>query len=304
MADFAPSVATAQQPSRWGLTALLAGALAIGFSGIWIRLSELEPTATSFYRLALALPFVWVWWASTPSGGTTARRSLRAADYLWICAAGLLFAADMMAWAWAVAFTTVANATLFANFAPVVVTLGAWLLFGERVTTLFLAGLAVALAGAAVLVGVSMEMGETRLMGDALGLLAAVFYGGYLLIVSRLRAHVPTATIMAVSAAAGACALLPAALFMQEGLIAATAFGWLVLLGFALTGQVAGHGLIAWALAHLPASFGSVGLLMQPVAAAVFAWALLGEALGPWQLFGGAVVLAGIACARQGSRRS
>jgi len=62
---------------------------------------------------------------------------------------------------------------------------------------------------------------------------------------------------------------------------------------------VLGQGLIAYALAHLPATFGAVGLYVQVVAAGVYAWLLLGERLAPVQIAGGAVVLAAIALARR-----
>ena len=65
--------------------------------------------------------------------------------------------------------------------------------------------------------------------------------------------------------------------------------------------QVLGQGLIAYAFAHLPAALSSVSLLIQPVMAALFAWALFGEAIGAAQFVGGAVVLAGIWLAKRGS---
>ena len=61
--------------------------------------------------------------------------------------------------------------------------------------------------------------------------------------------------------------------------------------------------LVAYALAGLPAAFSSVALLLQPTIGAALAWAILGEALGPWRVEGGAVVLAGVVLARSGSRR-
>src|SRR5437588_12048313 len=91
--------------------------------------------------------------------------------------------------------------------------------------------------------------------------------------------------------------LLPLALLQK--FLPATAAGWWVLLGCALTAQVLGQGLIAYALAHLPATFGAVGLYVQVVAAGVYAWLLLGERLAPVQIAGGAVVLAAIALARR-----
>ena len=65
--------------------------------------------------------------------------------------------------------------------------------------------------------------------------------------------------------------------------------------------HAAGQGLIAYALAHLPAAFSSVGLLLQPVVAALFAWLLLAEPLAALQVAGGLIVLAGIYLARRGS---
>ena len=62
--------------------------------------------------------------------------------------------------------------------------------------------------------------------------------------------------------------------------------------------QVAGQGLIAWGMAHLPAAFSSVSLLVQPVAAAVLAWLLLAERFGALQALGGAIVIAGIVTCR------
>jgi drug/metabolite transporter (DMT)-like permease len=75
-----------------------------------------------------------------------------------------------------------------------------------------------------------------------------------------------------------------------------------VLVGLALISQVGGQGLITYALAHLPAAFSSVGLLLQPAIAALLAWVILSEPLGVWQALGGVIVLVGIAVARRGSR--
>ena len=75
----------------------------------------------------------------------------------------------------------------------------------------------------------------------------------------------------------------------------------MVLVGLALVTQILGQGLIAYAFAHLPASISSVSLLIQPVMAALYAWILFREAVGPAQWIGGAIVLAGIWVAKRGS---
>jgi drug/metabolite transporter (DMT)-like permease len=288
---------------RIALAALIAGAVAIAFAPIFVRLAETGPVGTAFYRLLFALPVLWLWMGLERPARGHYRRPSGWRDFLRLGAAGAFFAGDLAVWHGAILLTSVANATLFANFAPVFVTLGAWLLFGQRVTWIFLAGLATALAGATLLIGDSVNLSLRNVAGDAMGLLTAVFYGGYLLSVSRLRAEFSTATIMAWSGVVTCVGLLAIALLLDEPLLAVTAAGWAVLAGLALVSHVGGQGLIAYALAHLAAPFSSVGLLLQPLVAAGLAWLLLAEPVRPWQGVGGAVVLAGIFLARRGSRR-
>jgi len=279
------------------LAALIGGAMCIAFAPIFVRLSEAGPTATAFWRFALAVPVLWLMRA-----GEVRRRvapaPIRRRDALLFALSGLFFAGDMGFWHWSIAYTSVANATLLANTAPVFVVVGGALVFGLSFRPLFLLGLALALAGTAVLMQASVPLGTERLLGDALGIVAGAFYGAYLLIVERLRLRFSTTAILSVSVPASALFVGLAALATGEPLLAATWRGWAVLAALALVSQFAGQGAIAWALARLPVAFASVSLLVQPVAAALLAWALLAEALGPAQAAGALVVLAGIALAR------
>ena len=111
-----------------------------------------------------------------------------------------------------------------------------------------------------------------------------------------------TAVIMAWTSAMTSLVLLPVALLSGESLVVSSWSALWVLLGLALVAHIGGQGLFAFALAHLPAGFSSVGLLLEAVAAAIFGWWLLAEALGPGQLVGGSVILVGIVLARIGSR--
>lgn len=281
------------------LAALFAGAIGIAFAPIFVRWSEVGPVATAFWRLLLALPLLALWAVleerRQPPSGTTA-------GWPMAMLAGAFFAADLAVWHWSIRLTSVANATFLANLAPVVVTIGAWVLLGERAKPIFFAGMLVSLAGAALLMGANLGGPGAVLLGDGLGVLTAVFYAGYQLCVKRLRDTQSTARIMLFSGTACAAVLLPAALAMGETILPATLSGWIVLLGLALVCQFAGQSLIAYAVAHLSASFSSVSLLLQPVAAAAFAWLLFGEALAPLQWIGAAAVLAGIWLARRGTR--
>ncbi len=184
---------------------------------------------------------------------------------------------------------------------PIFVTLGSWLLFDQRMSAKFILSMLVALAGTILIVGISFSLSLQRLWGDGLGLITAVFYAGYILSVKRLRSQFSTATVMAWAGLVSAIVLLPVTLAFGERLIPLDVWGWSVLLGLALVSQVGGQGLIAFALAHLPASFSSLTLLIQPVMAAVFAWLILSEAIAPLQAIGGILVLVGIFFARRES---
>lgn len=298
------AAASSPHASRLALVVLIAGVIALGGSGVWVKVSEIGPSATGFYRMAFAMPVFWMWAALAPRGVAGAKRAgpVSRLDYALLVGAGLMFAGDIVTWHWALNYTSVANASLLGNLAAIFVTFGAWALYGERVTRVYLVGLVVAIAGAAVLMGDSLSLSPANFYGDALSLVTALFYAAYVLILSRLRRSLSTVAIMSWSTAITALAILPVVIVSNESLLAPTLAGWGILLGFALVSQAGGQGMVAYALAHLPAGFSSVAMLVQPVAAAVIAWFVLGEALGPWQAAGGAFVLAGIMLARRGSR--
>jgi drug/metabolite transporter (DMT)-like permease len=219
---------------------------------------------------------------------------------LLFLAAGIAFAGDLAFWHTSIQLTSVANSTLLANLASIFVTLAAWLFWRERPRPLFLVSLALALGGVALLVHTSLDFSRTALLGDALGVVTAMFYAWYILAVKGLRDRgAATLQVMAVTSTLTALFLLPVALASGEQMLPASAYGWWILIGLALVSHAAGQGLIAYALAHLPAPFSSVGLLLQPVVAALFAWVLLSEPLVALQIAGGLVVLAAIWLARR-----
>jgi drug/metabolite transporter (DMT)-like permease len=287
-----------EPPQRLALPALVLGGIAIGFSPIFVRLSELGPIATGFYRLFLALPLLWLWMRWEAGQGAQTVDNIARVRF---AVPGLLFAGDILFWHWSITYTTVANATLFANLAPVIVTLGAWLYLHERITAQFLAGLALAMAGAALLVSASVALGARYVLGDGLGVITACFFGTYVLAVARLRDRCPASTIMFYSSVVTCLALLAATLISGESLVPRSANGWIALFALAWISQAMGQGLIAYALGHLPAAFSALVILIEPLTAAILGWLWLGEALGPWQAAGGVIVLAGIIVARRAS---
>ena len=291
-----------RRSTQLALNALFAGALAIGFVPIFVRLSQVGPSATAFWRLAISLPVFWVWMTIENRRNPAASRPRALADYRRLFITGLFFACDLSIWHWSIRYTSVANATLLANFAPIFVALGSWLIYGKRVNLRFVLGMCTAMAGTVVLVGSSFRISSVHILGDALGLVAAVFYAAYLLSIKSLRDDFSTPVIMSWSALASCLILLPITLITESVFIPPNLTGWLDLFGLALISHVGGQGLITYALAQLPAAFSSVVLLIQPVESTFLAYLILDEPIGLTQILGGSLALAGIYIARRATQ--
>lgn len=305
MALSSPSAEARLRTERIAILALFVGAVTIAFAPILVRLSEVGPSATGFHRFLLAIPLYWAMAATLPRATVAegSERPTSVRDFVLISMAGVYLAADVAVWHYSIQMTTVANSTLLANVAPVFVVLAGWILFGTRVTGTYMIGLAAAMTGVFILSRASLSLSEEHFIGDLLGVLTAVFYAAYQMSVERLRKRFSTVTIMKYAIPASALIMLPVALASGDDLLPVTLAGWGFLIALAAGPQVFGQGLIAWALAHLPVAFASVSLLVQPVTAALVAWALFGEQIGAQQAVGGVIVLAGIVLARRGSIR-
>ena len=279
------------------MLALVGGAIAIGFAPVFVRWSEVGLNATAFWRLAIALPPLWL--LCRGAGSTLVPREGRGL----LAFAGLCFALDLCFWHASIALTSVANATLLANLTPIVVVLFYWVVLGQRPTPRFALGAALALAGAAglALAGAppAVATGGNDLLGDLYGVITAIAYAGYLLAVGRARNAASGFQVMFASTAAAALITGAVALATGEDLWPATGTGWAVLAGLALLVHVTGQGGIVWALGQLPAPLSSVVILIQPVVAAGLGWWWLGEALGPLDVACAVLLLAGVLVARR-----
>ena len=273
--------------------ALVVGALAMGISPIFVRLADVGPFASAFWRVTLALPALWLWMRLAEGG---ARSSTRFS--LPVVLAGLAFAGDLLFWHSAILRTSVANATFFATTAPIWVVAFSWMLFGKRAGRETLIGLALCLAGGAALVAQSLRFRPEGALGDAFGLATGVFFGLYFLAVEAARRRTGAARVTFESSVITAAILLVVAVAAEGKLAPSSLSGAAALLGMSWISHAGGQGLLAVALGRLPATFSSLVIFLEAIAAALFAWGLLGEPISAVQAMGGALIMAGIYVAR------
>lgn len=279
--------------------ALALGAVAMGASPAFVRLADVGPFTSAFWRMALSLPMLaaWLAWEKSRLGPSyTAPDAVR--DWKVITALGFLFAGDLFFWHLSIVNTTIANATLLATTTPIIVTLGAWLLLKEYIAPRVLAGVILGIAGAAMLVGTNARFAPDRVFGDLCGILTACFFGSYFLTMAHARRRLTAAQLMFYPAVVTSGLLLATALILEDQLFPQTLEGLAVLAALAFVSQLGGQGLLAYALGHLPAIFSSLVLFLEAVAAAGLAWILFSEQLSLWQVWGGLLILGGIYAAR------
>jgi drug/metabolite transporter (DMT)-like permease len=279
--------------SRWPLVALISGSSLLAVGPMLVRLADVGPVQSAFWRMALAAPVLVAVALWARRGETVSPTAL---PWGLALVSGAFFALDLVSWHLGIVRTTSANATLFANTTAFM--LAGWTLLVKRQnpgrTTLQALGLAG--AGTLLLLGNSAQVSPQHVAGDALSLLAATFYTGYLLMIMRLRDRLPTATVLAMSTLCSVPVLLPLAL-LAPGAFWPT--DWRPVLGLAASSQLAGQGLMVFASGKLPAPVIGIGLLVQPLVSALLGWWMFGEVLGPVELLGAGLVAAALVLVRR-----
>ncbi|MGE3857036.1 MAG: DMT family transporter [Dehalococcoidia bacterium] len=282
------------------LAVLIAGVVAISWAAPLIRLAEPAPAlAIAALRLVVAAPPMVAVALVTRDREAM---SLSARDRWLLALSALALAAHFAFWVVSVQRTSILASVVLVTMQPLFVAVGAWLFLGERPTRAVVAGIALGMAGAALLVGAGASDAGT-LSGNLFALVGGVMSSVYLVVGRGVRRRLSTARYGAVVYSLTAAILVGLALVTGTPLGGhpASSYGYIVLL--ALVPQLIGHNAMNWALGSLSAAVVAVAILGEPVGSALIAAALLGEVPTLLEALGGAVVLAGVYVALRGARR-
>jgi drug/metabolite transporter (DMT)-like permease len=273
--------------------ALVVGAVAMGASPIFVRLADVGPFTSAFWRVTLALPLLYAWMRLADGQEGGGQRFSKAAIL-----AGLAFAGDLFFWHLSIVHTSVANATFFATTAPIWVVLFGWLLFGQKVTAGVLAGLGLCMVGGAALLAQSFELRPAGVVGDAFGAATGVFFGLYFLAVQAARKKASAARLTFEATLITSAILFFVALTAERRMLPHSAGGVAALVAMAWISHTGGQGLLSVALGRLPAAFSSLVIFLEAIAAAGFGYLILAEPVSAIQALGGLAILVGIFVAR------
>ncbi|MAJ63038.1 MAG: hypothetical protein CL558_07095 [Alphaproteobacteria bacterium] len=289
------SVPLLQQPGI-AFCLLLIGSCAAGSAALFARISPMDPVITTFWRFAIATPFLTLVMLALPPkpDKLSAKYPTAAKDWLLVLFTGASFAVSQMLWFLGLEYTSVANATLLLSLTPLIAALILWLVFREVIGRRFWFGMLLAISGMAGLTYASTASPDNSLHGDILCVFAAIALSGYFIGLSRLRRRFQAMPVIALSAIACTLVMLVSVSLRGARILPETQFEWEVVIGLAVTSQVIGHGLMTYAVAYLPGRLAAASVLIQPIWATMLAWALLDEAVSLIALISGALILCGI----------
>lgn len=272
---------------RGAIVAVVCANIALAFGPWFVRMADTGPVAAAFWRIALALPVLLL------MAGWSDRRALLPTRALLVplLIGGVAFAIDLGSWHIGIRRTTMANATLFGNCAVLIFPIYGFIAMRRWPTRAQGLALLLAAVGGLLLLGRSAELSSRHLAGDLFCLLAGVLYAVYFIVMRGVRRTMAPLPALALSSVASVLPLLAFALALGEPIMPQH---WTPLIALALVSQIAGQGLMIYALGHLSPLVVGLALLVQPVVGATIGWLAYGERLGPMDAVGAVLVAAAL----------
>jgi drug/metabolite transporter (DMT)-like permease len=271
------------------------GAVLIGFAPIFVKWSTLSSSAISFYRMLLAIPFLFFLNYALNRRFIFKVKNKKTIFYAAI--ASLAFTTDLTLWHYSMNITSVSNATIIVNSAPIFVAILGFIIFKEKLSKTFIRSFLITYIGIIGLIYYSNNYINGKVLGDILCLVAALFYAVYLLVIAKLGKENSLNIIFYTTLFCCLFSVLP--MLIQGGnMIPASKFEWINLLSLAFLCQFGGQYFITHGIGKISASEGSIGLLMQPITATILAAFLFNEILNITQIIFVFIALFGIYLAR------
>jgi drug/metabolite transporter (DMT)-like permease len=286
------NLAWVEKPIRFGVLALIAGNVALSVGVLFVRIADVGPIASAFWRMVLAAPILFALARANPAPIVVPRgRTLG----LFILS-GLFFAADLGTWHIGALQTKLANSNLLANVASFLFPVYGFLVAHSRPPRIQVVAVLLALLGAILLIGRSFEVSPQYFVGDLLSLTAGVLYTVYLILISEVRKTVPQWQALAWSTLSCAIPLFLCSYLRGEQIMP---HNWWPLIALALFSQIIGQGLVTYVIGRLSPTLIGVAILIQPVIAAVLGYAYYDEKMGPLDLVGAGLIGLALVLVRQ-----
>jgi drug/metabolite transporter (DMT)-like permease len=272
--------------------ALTVSLLVLSHSGIFIRLAQADAVAIGFWRMAMVTPvlLLMVLW----QGQWRLVKGLKPRQWAGLFLCGFCLFVHWWAWFLAVQKTTLANSMVLFAISPLFTSLGAWAFFGEKISRRHLIALVFCFAGILALFSGSLRLDSSKLEGDALGMLASIFFSAYVLASKGARAKLANLpfTLVTYSFSGLLFLSLMGALSVPIG-----GYGtqtWLAFAALAVGPTLLGHALFTYCMQFFNVSLMNILILTEPVIASFSAYLIFREPITIHQALGFLAIAAGV----------
>ncbi len=272
---------------------LFIGAALISLSPVWVRLVDISPSASGFYRVLIGGAALVIYLLAT-------RRRLHFSKRAWILlvVASVFLALDLWFWHRSIIYIGPGLSTLLANFQVFIMMIAGIVLLRQMPTRIQLVAVPLALFGLSLIVGFDWSaLPANYQIGVVLGFLTAESYAGYLLTLRFIREtstfRVPTREMAVVSVFT---AVIMAVVVLAEGdsfaIPSYEDLGWLV--GYGVLSHCIGWLFIASSLSEVSTVEAGLALLLQPTLSFVWDIVFFDRPMSALELVGAGIALLAI----------
>ncbi len=272
---------------------LFIGAALISLSPVWVKLVDVPPSTSGFYRVLFGSAALVIYLLITRKRIALPRRA-----WFMLAVAALFFALDLWFWHRSINYVGPGLSTLLANFQVFIMMIAGVVLLKQMPRPIQIIAVPMALFGLSLIIGFDWrQLPDDYRLGVVFGLLTAVAYAGYLLSLRRARQHSPyRIPVREMAVISTICTIMMAASVLGEGeslrIPSYPDFGWL--LAYGVLSHSLGGLFIASSLHQVTATEAGLALLLQPTLS--FGWDVLffNRAMTMLELLGAAIALVAI----------
>jgi drug/metabolite transporter (DMT)-like permease len=272
---------------------LFVGAALISLSPVWVRLVDVPPTTSGFYRVLFGGCALVVFILATGRRLSFSRRA-----WLILGLSSVFLALDLWFWHRSINYIGPGLATLLANFQVFFLMLAGIVLLGQRPRALQVIAVPLALFGLALIVGFDWQsLPEDYRLGVVFGILTAIAYAGYLLTMRAVRSlpdyRDPTREVAIISIVTAV--LLALSAFAEgESLLIPTYSDAAWLVAYGVLSHCLGMLFIASSLPQVSTTEAGLALLLQPTLSFVWDVLFFARPLSATELVGAVITLLAI----------
>lgn len=257
------------------ITFYLVALFCLAQSANLVKLSAAAPDVLGFWRLlgASVILLVWGFWKHD-----LAKLLRNPPQHLFfVLLTAVLFYGHLWTYTYAAQNTTIANSMIIFATNPLFTSLGAFLIFREKLSARIGFAYLVAFIGIFQLLNHSWKWDPLDFRGDISALLSAVLFAGYLLSAKKSRMVFSNTIYSGIMYFITALIFGVSGLFNHVDFIHNTTTTWFSILGLILLPTFLGHSLISYLMKTMNLNLMTCGKLIEPVISTLTAFFLFHE---------------------------